>query len=187
MEAGDEVPAIWKDDVREVLLGSADISARVRQLGKEISAAYGGLNPVMLPVLKGSYIFAADLSRSLEIPHEIQFLRARSYVGTESSGDVSISGLEGVDLRERHVIVVEDIVDTGLTLKCILKKIRALGAIDVRSCTLLQKDTNRRRSDVPPVDYIAFHVQDEFVVGYGLDYNQRFRHLPFIGILKPHA
>lgn len=184
MQTGGEVPIPWRAEVEEVLVGANNIAVRVAQIGKEISAAYAGLNPVLVPVLKGSFIFAADLSRSMEIPHEVQFIRARSYVGTESTGDVSFSGLEGVDLRDRHVIVVEDIVDTGLTLKSLLKTLKALGASSVKSCTLLQKDTNRRRDDTPPVDYIAFHVQDKFVVGYGLDYNQRLRHLPFIGVFK---
>lgn len=184
MESGGAVPAAWAGQVGEVLLGSVAIGARVGELGADLSAAYQGRNPVLLVVLKGSFIFAADLSRAMDTPHEVQFIRAKSYVGEDSSGDVHVTGLEGVSLEGRDVVVVEDIVDTGLTMASLMGRLKAMGAASVEACTLLQKDTMRRRPETPPVKWVAFTIPDKFVVGYGLDFDQRLRHLPFVGVMK---
>lgn len=184
METGDAVPKQWSEKVGEVLIGSAAIARRVAELGEQLSTEYQGQYPVLLVVLKGSFIFSADLSRALTIEHEIQFIRARSYEGTESSGSVSVTGIEGVDLKGRHVLVVEDIVDTGLTLMSLMEHFSKMGAASVKSCTLLQKETARRRADTPAVSFTAFTIPDKFVVGYGLDFDQRLRHLPFVGVYK---
>lgn len=169
----------------EVLLSAEKINKRVIELGGELSQRYNNLHPVLVVVLKGSYIFAADLSRAIHEPHEVEFVRATSYEGTQSSGDVRIQGLENVSLKGRHVLVVEDIVDTGLTLKTLLNKFQNMGAKSVKCCTFLRKVTTRRHADTPHVDFFAFEIQDKFVVGYGLDVDQRFRHLPFVGVYKP--
>lgn len=184
MESGGEVPAAWAGQVGEVLLGSAEIGARVTALGAELAAAYDGKNPVLLVVLKGSFIFAADLSRAVDTAHELHFIRARSYVGDVSSGEVDVSGLDGVSLDGRHVVVVEDIVDTGLTMAALMRRIEAMGAASVEAITLLQKETVRRRPETPPVRWVAFTIPDKFVVGYGLDFDQRLRHLPFVGVMR---
>jgi hypoxanthine phosphoribosyltransferase len=170
--------------VGEVLLGSRAIATRVDELGAALSEAYAGRNPVLLVVLKGSFIFAADLSRAMTIAHEVQFIRAASYVGDQSCGNVDVSGVGTVELRGRDVVVVEDIVDTGLTIMALTERLRGMGACSVEACTLLQKETVRRKADTPPLKYVAFRIPDKFVVGYGLDIDQRLRHLPFVGVMK---
>lgn len=184
METGDPVPPPWASSLTEVLLGTSQIASRVSEIGASLSAHYEGLNPVLLIVLKGSFIFGADLSRSLSVSHEVQFIRAKSYVGTESTGEVHVTGLEGVDISGRHVVVVEDIVDTGLTLRQIRKKLTGMGAASVESCVFLKKETDRRGKGTPDETWVAFGIEDRFVVGYGLDFDQKFRHLPFVGVMK---
>lgn len=184
MESGAPVPAQWDTVVSEVLIGTRPLSERIAQLGAEISADYDGLNPLLIVVLKGSYMFASDLSRGISIEHELEFIRARSYVGTESSGRVTIQGLDDVSLKGRHLIVIEDIVDTGLTLTNLYKSFEGAGATSIKTCSLLEKETTRRSSSVPRIDYVAFKIPDKFVIGYGLDVDQRFRHLPFVGVFR---
>lgn len=171
--------------IGEVLLSSEEIRTRITELGAELSLAYAGKRPVLVVVLKGSYIFASDLSRALQAAHEVEFIRARSYSGTASTGSVQITGLSAVDLRGRHVLVVEDIVDTGLTLKSISKEISGRGAVSVRTVAFVSKRTKRRIDGTPPVDYHAFEVPDKFIVGYGLDIDQRLRHLPNVCLYNP--
>lgn len=184
METGGPVPQEWCSEIGEVLLGSTPISHRITELGVDISRDYDGKNPVLVVVLKGSFVFAADLSRALTIPHRVEFIRARSYEGDKSTGAVQVTGLEGVDLANEHVIIVEDIVDTGLTLKALTKRLADLGAASVVTCSFLMKMTSRRQTNTPDVRYAAFDIPDKFVVGYGLDYDQRYRHLPFVGVVK---
>jgi hypoxanthine phosphoribosyltransferase len=184
MESGGKVPAPWASQVGEVLIGSTAIARRVSEIGDQLTRDYDGQNPVLVVVLKGSFIFAADLSRAILTPHEVQFIRAQSYSGTESCGTVRITGLEGVSLNNRQVIVVEDIVDTGLTAMELMRQLANLGAASVKLCTLLSKETARRKDNSPRADYIAFSIPDKFVVGYGLDHDQMLRHLPFVGIKK---
>ncbi|PXF47374.1 Hypoxanthine phosphoribosyltransferase [Gracilariopsis chorda] len=184
METGGEVPAEWENSVSEVLIGSADISRRVTELGHAISAKYEGLNPLLIVVLKGSYMFASDLSRAMKTPHELEFIRAKSYNGTESCGRVRIDGLENTKLKGRHLIIIEDIVDTGLTLSRLYEHFADAGAASIKTCSFLEKETVRRKSNVPNVDFVAFHIPDKFVIGYGLDYDQQYRHLPFVGVYK---
>ncbi|CAN8065651.1 unnamed protein product [Agarophyton chilense] len=184
MESEGPVPPEWVGFVSEVLIGSADIAERVSQLGKTISSRYEGLNPLLMVVLKGSYMFASDISRSMNIPHEVEFISASSYTGTESSGNVRINDKQVTKLYGRHVIVIEDIVDTGLTLKRLYAHFGGAGAATIRTCSFLEKKTVRRKADVPKIDFVAFHIPDKFVIGYGLDYEQQYRHLPFVGVYK---
>lgn len=179
-----QVPPPWSDKVSEVLLSKQEISRRNIELGKEIGDKYHGCNPILIGVLKGSIIFLADLTRAIDIEHELQFIRASSYHGTESSGKVKIQGLENVDLKGRHVLLVEDIVDTGLTLKHIVDHLESMGPASLKICSFLSKNTKRRLPGTPNVDFIAHYIPDKFVVGYGLDVDQRLRHLPFLGIYK---
>ncbi|CDF36006.1 unnamed protein product [Chondrus crispus] len=184
MESGAPVPAQWTSVVSEVLIGTHALSKRIFALGDQISSDYAGLNPLLIVVLKGSYMFASDLSRSVTVEHELEFIRARSYVGTRSSGSVTIQGLDDVSLKGRHLIVIEDIVDTGLTLTNLYKSFEGQGAASIKTCSLLEKETTRRPESVPHIDYVAFKIPDKFVIGYGLDVDQRFRHLPFVGVFK---
>jgi len=184
MESGGEVPAEWGSDVAEILLGSNDIAKRISDLGATISKDYDGLNPVLMVILKGSFMFASDLSRALSTPHELEFIRAKSYEGTESTGEVEVQGLESVSLKGKHVIVIEDIVDTGLTLTSLYKSFEGAGVASIKTCSFLEKETVRRKEQVPKIDYYAFKVPDKFVIGYGLDFDQKFRHLPFVGVFK---
>lgn len=168
----------------EMLITPSEITARLSTLAAQLSASYASLNPVLVVVLKGSFMFAADLSRALSVPHSLEFIRASSYQGTQTMGQVTVHGLENVKLAGKHVLVIEDIVDTGLTLRRLYDVLQDRGAVSVKCCAFLEKETTRRRANVPNVDFVAFRIPDKFVVGYGLDVDQRFRHLPFVGVYK---
>ena len=174
------------EDVREVLIESHAIQEKVTDLGEQISRDYGDApDPlVLIGILKGSLFFLADLSRAISCPVEIELMSISSYgPSTRSSGIVRILKDLDVSITNRNVLIVEDIVDTGLTLSYLLRTLRARTPKSLRVCTLLDKSA-RRAVDVP-FDYVGYTIPDEFVVGYGLDHNQRYRNLPFIGVLKP--
>ncbi|GJQ14775.1 hypothetical protein GpartN1_g6566.t1 [Galdieria partita] len=179
-----KVPEEWKNEVSDVLFDSETIQNRIRELGKQLSLDYRNRKPVLLGVLTGSFVFLADLIRSMNCDLEIRFMRAVSYDGTESTGSVTIEGLEFLNIQSRDVVLVEDIVDTGLTLKWICEKLQKLQPSSLKICTFLSKKTSRRRADVPKVDYVGFECEDQFVVGYGFDCDQRLRQLDFVGIYK---
>jgi len=168
--------------VNKVLYSSAEINRRVRELAEQISKDYAERNPVMVGVLRGVFCFMADLLRQITIPLEVGFM-AISYYGGEGGSVVKITKDLDINVAGKHVVVVEDIVDTGLTLTYIINHLKAKGAVSIEVCTLMDKRA-RRIADVP-LGYIGFEVPDEFVVGYGLDYQQEYRNLPFIGILGP--
>ncbi len=160
-----------------VLIAKDDIDRRVGELAAEIRRDYADKNPVLIGALKGSFVFMSDLIRKLNIPLEIEFVRSSSYgAGTASSGKIEL--VQGVKtlIRDRHVLVVEDIVDTGLTISFLLSHIRRRKPASVKLCALLDKPS-RRVVDFP-IDYLGFTIPNEFVVGYGLDFNQDFRYLP---------
>ncbi|HTQ03972.1 MAG TPA: hypoxanthine phosphoribosyltransferase [Polyangiaceae bacterium] len=164
-------------EVVRTLYSPSEIAARIGELARAITHDYEGKTPVLVSVLKGSFIFAADLARALAAPVRIEFLGVRSYgSGTVSTGAVQITQDLTHPIEGQEILVVEDIVDTGLTLAYILSLIKARGAANVRVCSLLDKPS-RRRVDVP-VDYIGFTVGDAFVVGYGLDCAEQYRNLP---------
>jgi hypoxanthine phosphoribosyltransferase len=174
-------------DVDEVLVDEAAIQAKVAELGARISADYAGRQLTLVSVLKGSLPFMADLMRALALPVRIDLMEVSSYGGaaTESSGLVRIlkdlsSSIEGQD-----VLIVEDIIDTGLTLNYLLRYLRGKNPASLRICTLLDKPA-RRLVDIP-VDYIGFTIPDRFVVGYGLDYGEFYRNLRFVGVLRPEV
>ncbi len=161
------------------------IAAAVERLAEEINRAYAGRDLMVVGVLNGSYIFMADLTRRLEIPISVDFMRASSYGdGTTSCGEVTITRDLELDATRRDVLVVEDIVDTGLTLSCILQHISKKGPASLRVCTLLDKPA-RRVSDCCP-DYVGMEVEDLFLVGYGLDLAGRYRNLAGLYILTDH-
>ncbi|HLH63791.1 MAG TPA: hypoxanthine phosphoribosyltransferase [Ktedonobacteraceae bacterium] len=172
------------DDIAEVLLTGEQIQAKVIELGKRITADYKGKNLLLLGTLKGAVPFIADLSRAIDLPLEIDYMAISSYGNsTESSGVVRIlKDLEG-PISQKHVLIVEDIVDSGLTLHYQTEILRQRKPLSLRICTLLDK--GRERVKAVELDYTGFQIPDRFVVGYGLDYAQRYRNLPYIGILKP--
>lgn len=162
----------------EPLLTAEQIAVRVRELAAEIRRDLAGTRPLVLGVLKGAAFFTADLARALDMDAEVDFIRARSYAGTSSSGRVDVFDLERLALKDRTVLLVEDIVDTGATLLALLERLEAEGAGSVYVCVLLDKPF-RRAVPVTP-RYVGFTIADHFVVGYGLDYNEAYRTLPDI-------
>ncbi|RMG93524.1 MAG: hypoxanthine phosphoribosyltransferase [Chloroflexi bacterium] len=172
-------------DVDYILIDEKRLQSRIRQLAQQIEADYADVDDLLLIcVLKGGFVFLSDLSRAIKRPHELDFMGVSSYgSGTESSGAVQII----MDLKQpitgRHVLIVEDIIDSGRTLNYMRSNLLARSPASLRICTLLNKPA-RREVDVP-VDYIGFDIPDEFVVGYGLDFAEIYRNLPYIAVLKP--
>jgi hypoxanthine phosphoribosyltransferase len=173
-----------KNDIESVLLSEERLAEIVQSLGKQVSEDYRGKNLLMVSVLKGSVVFMADLMRAITIPCSIDFMSVTSYgTGTKTSGVVKITKDLDIDLAGYDVLVVEDILDSGLTLSYILELLQSRSPNSVRLCTLFDKPS-RHVADVKP-DYVGAVVPDKFIVGYGLDYAEKYRNLPFVGILKP--
>ena len=166
---------------REPLISAAAIAERIGELAADISRDYANCLPVALPVLKGGLFFAADLLRRLHIEATVDLIRARSYAGRLSSGTVEFTFLPEQPLRGRHVLIIEDILDTGRTTAAVMDRMLAAGAASAELCVLLDKPARR----VVPMSakYVGFTIDDHFVVGYGLDFEERFRHLPAIHTL----
>lgn len=171
------------EDVKEILFTQEQLQRRVSQLGAQITADYAGKSILLCGILKGAVVFYTDLARHIEVPVEFDFMSCTSYGSSAtSSGSVHIRKDLDTNVKGKHVVVVEDIIDTGITLSHLLPLLTARGAASVRLVTLLSKPA-RRLVDVP-VDYNGFEIPDAFVVGYGLDYDSRYRNLPYIGVLK---
>jgi hypoxanthine phosphoribosyltransferase len=173
------------DDIAQVLLTEEQISARVAELGARITADYEGRTLTLVSVLKGSLPFMADLMRAIDLPLRIDLMEVSSYGGatTESSGLVRILKDLSASIAGDDVLIVEDIIDTGLTLNYLIRYLRGKNPQTLRICTLLNKPA-RRLVEIP-VDYIGFEIPDQFVIGYGLDYGEIYRNLRFVGVLKP--
>jgi hypoxanthine phosphoribosyltransferase len=173
-------------DIESVVISKEQIDERVREMGAEISRDYAGETLLLVAVLRGAALFLADLSRAVDVPVEIDFMAVSSYgSSTKSSGVVRILKDLDEQIEDRHVLVVEDIIDTGLTLKYLLKNLASRKPASLEVVTLLSKEGKQR---VPiSCKYTGFSVPDEFVVGYGLDFAERYRNLPYIGVLKPSA
>ena len=167
----------------EVLLSEERIQTRIKELGAQITREYSGRNPLLIGVLKGACFFLSDLLRSIDTRLSIEFMAISSYgSSTRTSGEVRIMKDLDVPIEGRDILVVEDIVDTGLTLSYLLANLESRGAASVKLVALLDK-IDRRQREVK-IDYLGFQIPDEFVVGYGLDYAERYRNLPFIAVLK---
>ena len=181
------MPRDLYDDVDSVLISEAEISEKIAEMAKQISADYADVeNLTLIGVLKGSVVFMSDLSRAIARPHELDFMAVSSYgASTKTSGVVQIR----MDLRDeitgQHVLIVEDIIDSGRTLLYLRELLLARDPASLKICTLLTKPS-RREVDVP-IDYCGFEIPDEFVVGYGLDFDELYRNIPFIAVLKPAA
>jgi hypoxanthine phosphoribosyltransferase len=173
-------------DIQSVLLSEEQIAARVAELGAQISQDYEGKDPVLVGVLVGAAVFTSDLLRHLTIPCFLDFVAISSY-GKESRSSGVVRIIKDLDesVESRHVVILEDIVDTGLTLNYLLDSIRNRNVASVKVCSMLDKPS--RRLTKVNVDYVGFEVPDEFVVGYGLDFAQRYRNLPYVGILRPEV
>ncbi len=169
--------------IKKILCSEEEIKACVKRLADEINKDYEGKNPLFVSVLSGSFIFVADLIREMKVPTDISFMFASSYQsGTVSSGQLEIHAGKGFDPKDRDIIIVEDIIDSGRTLFKLKQMIEEAGAKSVEICTLLDKPS-RRAVDVD-VKYTGFKIPDEFVIGYGLDFDYKYRQYPFIGVLK---
>ena len=170
--------------VGEVLIDEERLQARIRELGRELSEDYAGRELLLVGVLKGAVFFMADLMRSLTVPCEIDFMAISSYgASTDSSGVVRILKDLDINIENRHVLVVEDIIDSGLTLSYLMRNLRARKPASLEVVTLLTKP-ERREIDVP-VRYVGFEIPNKFVIGYGLDFAERYRNLPYVGVLHP--
>ncbi len=181
---GDYTEVDMHEDIAEILLTEEQIRQKVAELGLQITRDYRGKNLLLLGTLKGAVPFIADLARAIELPLEIDYMAISSYGNsTHSSGVVRIlKDLEG-PIDRKHVLIVEDIVDSGLTLHYQMEVLQQRHPLSLRVCTLLDKGRERVKPVTP--DYVGFSIPDRFVVGYGLDYAQRYRNLPYVGILKP--
>jgi hypoxanthine phosphoribosyltransferase len=172
------------DDVSEVLLTEEQVQSRVRELGAQLTIDYAGRSPVLVSVLKGSIVFLADLVRHMDVPLSVDLMEVSSYgSGTETSGQVRILKDLSGPIEGRDVVVVEDIIDTGLTLNYLLRYLAERSPASIRVCCLLDKPARRLAEIV--IDYRGFSIPDRFVVGYGLDFNEHYRNLPYIGVLRP--
>jgi len=170
--------------VGEVLIDEERLQARIRDLGAELSADYAGRELLLVGVLKGAVFFMADLMRHITVPCEIDFMAISSYgASTDSSGVVRILKDLDINIEQRHVIVVEDIIDSGLTLSYLMRNLEARDPASLEICALLTKP-DRREIEVP-VRYVGFEIPNRFVIGYGLDFAERYRNLPYVGVLHP--
>ena len=173
-----------KEDLESILLTQEQIHDRIAAMGEEISRDYAGKEPLIVGVLKGCFVFMADLMRAVTVPCSIDFMAVSSYGNsTSTSGAVEINKDLSQDIQGRHVLIVEDILDSGVTLNYLTGYLKNRGPASIAIATLLDKPS-RRKADVS-ARYVGFEVPDAFVVGYGLDYAEKYRNLPFIGILKP--
>ena len=176
---------MMKDDIARVLLSEEEIQKRVRELSAQISEDYRDKDPVLVCILKGAVMFYADLVRNIDTHIAMDFMAVSSYnSGTRSSGEVEIRKDLSKPVDGRHVIIVEDIVDSGYTLTYLSRVLASRGAASLKICTLLDKPSRRAEGITLKADYKGFEVENEFVVGYGLDYAERYRNLPYIGVLK---
>jgi hypoxanthine phosphoribosyltransferase len=177
------VPPEWRADVGHVLISSRRIARRVRQLSTEISRDFVGRDLMVVSLLNGTVLFLADLIRNLSLPLRLDFIGVSSYGMGTVAGELIFTKELRLDVRGRDVLLIDDILDTGRTMSRVLATLHKLGPREVRTCVLLDKPA--RRLEPVQADYVGFTIPDLFVVGYGLDYAERYRNLPFVGVLKP--
>ncbi|HEY8901864.1 MAG TPA: hypoxanthine phosphoribosyltransferase [Chthoniobacterales bacterium] len=173
------------DDIRKVLFHESTILSRLDELAHEITTDYRDKDLTVIAILNGSFVFMADLLRRIPLPLQVECLGVSSYHGTRTTGTVNFRQNSVADFRNRHVLVLDDILDSGHTLHAIMEKLGSGGALSLRTCVLLRKSVTRARE--VDADYVAFDIPNEFVVGYGLDYNEHYRNLPFVGVLNEAA
>lgn len=174
-------------DIQQILLSEETIRRRVEELGKLLTEEYAGKDPVVVGVLKGVVVFYSDMIRQIRVPCQMDFMWLSSYSGTNSTGELIVRRDVSVDIKNRHVLILEDIYDTGTSLDFTYRHLMSKGPASLKICTLLDKPERRKPGITLKPDYVGFTIPNEFVVGYGLDYNEHFRNLPYVGVLKPEA
>ena len=183
--SGVPVPARWRKEVERILITDAQIAQRIRGMSRDIMRDFAGREMVVVSLLNGTVMFLADLIRHLSLPLRRDFIGVSSYGAGTESGDLVFTKELRLDVRGRDVLLVDDILDTGKTLYRVGAKLRALKPRRIKTCVLLDKPA--RRVEPVEADYVGFEIPDVFVVGYGLDYAERYRNLPFVGVLHPHV
>jgi hypoxanthine phosphoribosyltransferase len=178
------VPPRWRKEVERVLITEAQLDRRIRQLARRIEREFRGRDFVIASLLNGTVMFLADLIRHLNLPLRLDFIGVSSYADGTTSGELVFTKELRLDVRDRDVLLVDDILDTGRTMSRVLPKLQALSPRRIATCVLLDKPA-RRTEDIE-ADYVGFEIPDFFVVGYGLDFAERYRNLPFVGVLHPH-
>ena len=176
-----------ENDIKQILISQEQIQAKVKELGEILTAEYEGKNPVVVGVLKGVVVFYADMIRELKVPCQMDFMWISSYSGANSTGKMTVRQDLSTDIKGRHVVILEDIFDTGNSLSYTYQHLLSREPASLKICTFLDKPERRNPSVTLKADYTGFTIPNEFVVGYGLDYNEHYRNLPYIGILKPEV
>ena len=174
-------------DIQEILLTEEQIKTRIAELGKELTADYAGKDPIIVGVLKGVVVFYADMIREIKTHCEMDFMWISSYAGTNSTGKMEVKRDIASDIKGRHVLILEDIYDTGNSLDFTYRHLLTREPASLKICTLLDKPERRRPGITLKPDYVGFTIPNAFVVGYGLDYNEHYRNLPYVVVLKPEA
>lgn len=174
-------------DILKVLLTEEQIQNRISELGEILTAEYADKDPVIVGVLKGVVVFYADMIRKINIPCQMDFMWISSYSGTNSTGVMEVKRDLSSDIKGRHVLILEDIFDTGNSLEFTYNHLMSKEPASLKICTLLDKPERRRAGVTLQADYVGFTIPNEFVVGYGLDFNEHYRNLPYVGVLKPEA
>ena len=174
-------------DIERILLTEEQIQNRIAELGEILTAEYADKNPVIVGVLKGVVVFYADMIRQIKTPCQMDFMWISSYAGTASTGSMQVKRDITVDIRGRHVLILEDIYDTGNSLDFTYRHLLSKDPASLKICTFLDKPERRKPGITLKPDYVGYTVPNEFVVGYGLDFNEHYRNLPYIGVLKPEA
>lgn len=174
-------------DIAKILITEEEIRRRVAELGEELTRDYAGKDPVIVGVLKGVVVFYADMVRKIRTPCQMDFMWISSYQGTSSTGSMVVKRDVSVDIRGRHVLVLEDIFDTGNSLDFTYRHLMSKGPASLKICTFLDKPARRKPGITLKPDYVGYTVPNEFVVGYGLDFNEHYRNLPYIGVLRKEA
>ena len=177
------VPASWSNEVETILITETDLAKRVKALAQQIEKDYTGKEMVIVSLLNGTVMFLADLIRNISLPLRLDFIGVSSYGAGTESGDLVFTKELRLDVHGRDVLLVDDILDTGRTLHRVLGKLRKLKPREIKTCVLLDKP--ERRVEAVEADYVGFKIPNQFVVGYGLDFAERYRNLPFVGVLKP--
>ena len=174
-------------DIQQILLTEEQIKARIKELGEELTREYADKDPVVIGVLKGVVVFYADMIRQIKTPCQMDFMWISSYAGTNSTGKMEVKRDVSVDIKDRHVLILEDIYDTGNSLDFTYRHLLSRQPASLKICTLLDKPERRSPGITLQPDYVGFTIPNAFVVGYGLDYNEHYRNLPYVGVLKPEA
>ena len=174
-------------DIQKILLTEEQIQTRIKEMGKVLTEEYADKNPIILGVLKGVVLFYADMIREIKVPCQMDFMWISSYEGTGSTGNMVVRRDVSADITGRHVLILEDIFDTGGSLDFTYKHLLAKNPASLKTCTLLDKPSRRKPGVTVKADYVGFEVPNAFVVGYGLDYNEYYRNLPYVGVLKPEC